>query len=124
MNQQSEMFAKPIEPDMQVILELFTNWRGVDVRKDFEDLCHVYHSVHTHPDRLPKTSWSPARVLKAVQKCEALGLVTYPETDTGHKYEITINGIEARRAEWERRAQLHPLAQANADRAKALQGGE
>lgn len=103
---QSEMFDKPIEPDMFVILELFTNWRGIDVRKDFEDLCHVYHSVHTHPEKLPKTSWSPARVLRAVQKCEAAGLVIYPETVTGHKYEITNKGIEARRIERERRVQF------------------
>ncbi|MBB5321196.1 hypothetical protein [Marinobacter oulmenensis] len=87
----------PLTTDMHVILQLFTNYRGIDIRRDFEGLCHVYHSVHTHPDKLPKTSWSPARVLKAVQKCQAAGLVTYPETDTGHKYEITAKGIEARR---------------------------
>lgn len=102
---QAQLFddGPALTQDMYVILQLFTNWRGIDIAQDFEGLCHVYHSVHTHPDKLPKTSWSPARVLKAVEKCEAAGLVIYPETYTGHKYEITAKGLAARKAETVRR---------------------
>lgn len=101
--EQAEMFEKPLEPDAYVILQLFINWRGIDIPQDFEDLCHVYHSVHTDPNKLPKTSWSRARVLRAVEQCQAAGLVIYREHHDGHKYELTKQGLEARKAEYERR---------------------
>ena len=81
---------------MHVILQLFTNYRGIDVAKDFFGLSHVYHSVHTHPEKLPKSSWSEARVLKAIRKCEEAGLIQYGEKETGHKWTITPEGIRAR----------------------------
>lgn len=97
---QSPLFdqEEPITTDMRVILELFTNYRGIDIAQDFYDLCHVYHSVHTNPNKLPKTSWSETRVLKAIGKCEAAGLIEYGEKDTGHKWTITQKGIDARKS--------------------------
>ena len=59
---QDQLFdqATQLTTDMHVILQLFTNYRGIDVAKDFFGLSHVYHSVHTHPEKLPKSSWSEA----------------------------------------------------------------
>lgn len=89
--------------DMYVLLQLFTNCWGVDVPEDFHGLSHVYHSVHTHPDKRPKSSWSEARVLRAIDACEEAGLIAYRNTHTGHKWEITAKGLEARQAETLRR---------------------
>jgi|TARA_Y100001956_G_C4094384_1_gene174480 hypothetical protein len=95
---QDQLFdqATQLTTDMHVILQLFTNYRGIDVAKDFFGLSHVYHSVHTHPEKLPKSSWSEARVLKAIRKCEEAGLIQYGEKETGHKWTITPEGIRAR----------------------------
>ena len=87
-----------LSTDMYVLLQLFTNHFGVDRPKDFYGLHHVYHSVHTHPDKLPKSSWSEAGVWRAIKACEQAGLIAYGEKGADHKWTITQRGIEARRA--------------------------
>ena len=84
--------------DMFVLLQLFTNYRDIDIAQDFHGLSHVYHSVYTQPDKIPKTSWSTERVMRAIEKCEEADLISYGETITGHKWTITEKGIAARRA--------------------------
>lgn len=87
-----------ITTDMFVLLQLFTNHFGNDVATDFHGLSHVYHSVHTHPDKIPKSSWSETRVLNAIRKCEEADLISYREHCDGHKWTITERGLAARAA--------------------------
>ncbi|WP_412535945.1 hypothetical protein [Marinobacter sp. MIT932201] len=96
---QSALFGEDVvlTTDMFVLLQLFTHYRGHDIPKDFFGLSHTYHSVFTHPDKRPKSSWSEARVLAAIRKCEEADLISYKEYDCGHKWTITQRGISARR---------------------------
>lgn len=100
---QAEMFSKPLAQDMYVLLQLFENYRGIDIRQDFTGLHHVYHSVYTNPGKLPKSSWSEARVLNAIEACEAAGLIADVGYNPGVWWEITKAGAEARKAETLRR---------------------
>lgn len=102
MNQQ-ELFENPLTQDMYVLLQLFENYRGIDIRQDFFGLHHVYHSVYTHPGKLPKTSWSEQRVMKAIEACEAAELIADVGENRGVWWEITAKGREARKAETVRR---------------------
>lgn len=96
---QSTLFGEDVllTTDMLVTLQLFTNYRGMDIPQDFTGLSHTYHSVFTHPDKRPKSSWSEARVLAAIRKCEEADLISYGEHCCGHKWTITERGIAARR---------------------------
>lgn len=102
MNQQ-ELLEKPLAQDMYVLLQLFENYRGIDVRQDFFGLHHVYHSAYTHPGKLPKTSWSEPRVMKAIEACEAAELIADVGETPGVWWEITAKGRKARKAETVRR---------------------
>ncbi|WP_372986985.1 hypothetical protein [Marinobacter sp.] len=97
---QSALFGEDVvlTTDMSVLLQLFTNYRGYDIAQDFFGLSHRYHSVFTHPDKLPKSSWSEARVLAAIRKCEEADLIVEREYNCGHRWTITTRGIAARRA--------------------------
>lgn len=97
---QAQLFdnGPALTQDMHVLLELFENYRGIDIRQDFFGLHHVYHSVYTHPGKLPKTSWSEDRVLKAIRACEAAGLISDVGERRGCHWEITGAGVEARKA--------------------------
>lgn len=95
---QANLFTNEVAltTDMYVLLQLFTNYRGIDIPQDFFGLSHVYHSVYTHPDKRPKTSWSEARVRKAIDACEEAGLIAYGNYHDGHKWMITERGLKAR----------------------------
>lgn len=97
---QSALFGEDVvlTTDMFVLLQLFTHYRGHDIPKDFFGLSHRYHSVFTHPDKRPKSSWSEARVLAAIRKCEEADLIVEREYDCGHRWTITKRGVAARRA--------------------------
>lgn len=90
--------AEPLTTDMHVLLQLFTNWRGIDVGQDWLDLLQVYHSVYEDPDKRPKTSWRPDRLRKALDKAEDLGLIADGRAEWGKDWMITAKGIQARQA--------------------------
>ncbi|GAA0840930.1 hypothetical protein GCM10009113_06680 [Marinobacter szutsaonensis] len=95
---QTTLFGEDVlvTQDMHVLLQLFTNYRGIDIDQDFFGLSHVYHSVYTHPEKLPKSSWSETRVLNAIRKCEEAGLIAQKERCDGWKWKITERGTAAR----------------------------
>lgn len=95
---QAELIEKPLSPDVYTLLRLFENCHGIDHPQTFDDLKQHYHSVYDDPKALPKISWSRARLSKALDAAEADGLVEYRE-----HWEITAKGLEARKAEYERR---------------------
>lgn len=97
---QVEMLESPLNPDVFTLLRLFENHRGIDVPQSWDDLKQVYHSVYddSREIELGKSSWSPARLNKALDAAWLLGLIEYE-----HKWMITAKGLEARKEETVRR---------------------
>lgn len=97
---QQELIEKPLSPDVFTLLRLFENYRGIDRPQSWDDLKQFYHSVYDDPRENNgfKSSWSSARLSKALDAAEAAGYVVYRE-----KWEITSQGLEARKAETIRR---------------------
>lgn len=94
--EQAELFAKPLAPDVFTLLRLFENHRGIDVPQGWDDLKQRYHGALDDPKS--RESWSSARLSKALDAAEAMGLVVYRQ-----QWEITSKGLEARKAEAVRR---------------------
>ena len=93
---QQELIEKPLSPDVFTLLRLFENHRGIDRPQDWFDLKQHYHGAMDDPSN--RESWSSARLSKALDAAEAAGYVVYRE-----KWEITSQGLEARKAETVRR---------------------
>lgn len=94
--EQAEMFDRPLPEDTYTLLRLFENHRGIDVPQDWFDLKQHYHGALDDPKS--RESWSSARLNRALDDADARGLVVYR-----NKWEITAAGLEARKAEYERR---------------------
>lgn len=93
---QQELIEKPLPPDVFTLLRLFENHRGIDRPQDWFDLKQHYHGALDDPDS--REVWSAPRLSKALDAAEAAGYVVYRE-----KWEITSQGLEARKAETVRR---------------------
>lgn len=94
--EQAELFAKPLSPDTYTLLRLFENHRGIDRPQGWDDLKQHYHGALDDP--ASRESWSNGRLSKALDIAEAEGLVVYRK-----QWEITSQGLEARKAEHSRR---------------------
>ena len=95
LNQQP-IAAQAMDADVFTLLRLFENYRGIDVPQDWFDLLQRYHGALDDP--ASRQSWSSARLRKTLDDAEALGLVVYRS-----KWEITADGLSARRIETLRR---------------------